>query len=167
MARWNRTLMERLPRPVEVLSGSECAGCEYDPDAPIRLVVAAKWAPDPDDVFYHDPDTGPNLAAEYLCPNCGMVYANIYEGASNGNNFHSERPDLLLDPRCYMCHAVHKPRTQLEAFYWQWVCDECSLKEPADPPCAYCQTMDTPRVPYRYSLFTCENCPQPAFEPRV
>ena len=159
MARWNGTLLKRLPQPVEVLPGSECGNCEDEPDAPHRLVVAAKWAPDPDDVFYHNPETGRSLAAEYLCPNCGLVFENSYYDASTGNNFYSERPDLLLDPRCYMCHEVGKPRTQLsDEFHWQWVCDECSRKEPADAPCMYCRTMTTPRIAHSHGRFVCANC---------
>ena len=123
MARWNKDLMARLPEPIELAvgGGATCYAClgeeEQTPDNTVRLVVAAKWYEDSE---YHCPDNIPQdvemvvrevphthnegceqggryvrveRIAEYLCPQCGLVYANLYQGEMAGPNLFLTREE--------------------------------------------------------------------------
>ena len=119
MARWNKDLTARLREPIEVArgGGAICYAClgeeDETSDKAVRLVVAAKWFEESE---YHCPDNIPEdtelvvreiphthnegcerggryvrveRTAEYLCPQCGLVYENLYWGGMDG-------PNLLL-----------------------------------------------------------------------
>ena len=123
MGRWNKDLMARLVEPIELArgEGAICYAClgeeDETSDKAVRLVVAAKWFEENE---YHCPDNIPDdvelvireiphthnegceqggryvrveRTAEYLCPQCGLVYANSYEEETAGPNLFLTREE--------------------------------------------------------------------------
>lgn len=93
MARRNPALRGRIPAPHEPVK--ECASCE-DHGRYVQVIVAAKW---PDDFWYRHEDPGcspgghriPENNAEYYCPDCHLVFENIYDGPMEGPNWFPSR----------------------------------------------------------------------------
>ena len=90
MARWRKEFLESLPRPWHELPGSECTACD-SPDGTFGppVIIAAVW---PGDSPFYDPG---EMAAEYICPDCGCAFENLYEGPLDpGLPVHPKRPEI-------------------------------------------------------------------------